>query len=366
MRIWPFRESRAENATDDAIGRLLGNASNGADPDANGLSAAAACTRFYTAAMALATVEPVGLAATLNPVALAAIGRMLASTGNFVADLEIDDAGQTVLRPTGDFEVAGLSPDPAQWAYELRYHVPSLSAPMRRRRPAQGVVHCRINELATAPHLGRSPIAVAHLSGRYAARLERRLGDDANTRVLHLIAAPDGTPAARMATLKNALSRSEGNATIVETMAGGWGSGRLAAPQRDWQSNRVGPTLPQANVYATSVLWPELCAAFGLSSQMWLADGISQREAARAGYLHTLIPLAEQVAHTMSDALGTPVAFNFDRAMYSDIRYRASALKSFTDAGVPLPAAMAIIGLADVQLPASPPATPDAPPQPEA
>ena len=366
MRIWPFGESRADgNATDDAIGRLLGNAANGDDPDANAISAAAACTRFYTAAMALAEVSPASLAATLNPVALAAIGRMLASTGNYVADLEIDDAGQIALRPTGDFEVAGLSPDPAQWAYQLNYHVPSRTEPIRRRRPAAGVVHCRINELPTAPHLGRSPIAVAHLSGRYAARLERRLGDDANTRVMHIIPVPDATPAARLETLRANLKRSEGNIHLTESMSpGGWGQGRLAAPQRDWQSNRVGPEIPQSSIYGTQLLWPQITAAYGLHAGMWLADGTTAREAFRSGFVATLIPLSEQIAHVLSDALGTPVSFNFDRAMYADIRARGSAYKSFVDGGIDPGTALTIIGLGDVALPASPPATPPTPPPP--
>ena len=43
-----------------------------------------------TAAMALADVLNLpALQPTLNPVALAAIGRMLASTGNYVADLTV-------------------------------------------------------------------------------------------------------------------------------------------------------------------------------------------------------------------------------------------------------------------------------------
>ena len=154
MRLWPFgnRESRA-GFTSQVSDEVISRATYGGDPDANGLSAAAACTRFYTSAMALATVSPASLQPTLHPVALAAIGRMLASTGNYVADLTVSDTGQTMLLPTGDFEVAGLSPDPAQWAYELRYRVPSRSEPMRRRRPAAGVAHIRINELDTAPHL---------------------------------------------------------------------------------------------------------------------------------------------------------------------------------------------------------------------
>ena len=225
---------------------------------------------------------------------------------------------------------------------------------------------CRINEAAaTAPGMGRSPIAVAHLSGRYAARLERRLGDDANTRVMHIIPVPDATPAARLETLRANLKRSEGNIHLTESMSpGGWGQGRLAAPQRDWQSNRVGPEIPQSSIYGTQLLWPQITAAYGLHAGMWLADGTTAREAFRSGFVATLIPLSEQIAHVLSDALGTPVSFNFDRAMYADIRARGSAYKSFVDGGIDPGTALTIIGLGDVALPASPPATPPTPPPP--
>ena len=367
MRLWPFgnRESRA-GFTSQVSDEVISRATYGGDPDANGLSAAAACTRFYTSAMALATVSPASLQPTLHPVALAAIGRMLASTGNYVADLTVSDTGQTMLLPTGDFEVAGLSPDPAQWAYELRYRVPSRSEPMRRRRPAAGVAHIRINELDTAPHLGRSPIAVAHLSGRYAARLERSLASDANTKVMHIIPTPDGTPAARVAALANSLRRTDGNIQFVETVAGGWGGGKLASPSRDFESRRVGPQLPQASVYATQLLWPQICAAYGIHAGMFLQDGTTAREAQRQAYLNTIIPLAGQVAHVLSDSLGVVISFDFSAAMFADIRARGQALKAMTGAGLDLPTALTIIGLGDVAttLPASPPATPASPPPP--
>ena len=363
MRIWPFTrtESRA-SFTSQVSDEVISRQASGGDPDANGLSAVASCVRFWTSAMALATVEPVSLAGTLNPVALAAIGRMLASTGNYVADLELDASGQPALRPTGDFEVAGMSPDPATWAYELRFAVPSQTEPLRRRRVAAAVAHIRINETAAAPWHGRSPIAVASLSGRYAGQLEQSLRRDASTRVLHIIAAPDGTPDARMRTLRDSLSRSEGNATLVETMAGGWGGGRLAAPRSDWQSNRIGPQLPQASVYATQLLWPQICAAYGIHAGMFLQDGTTARESQRQAYLNTIIPLAGQVAHVLSDALGQTVKFDFAAAMFADIRARAQSYSAFVQGGMTPAQALTIIGLADVSLPASPPATPNEPP----
>ena len=304
-------------AIDDALAQWAGSANMGGDVDPLGLSAAQAAIGFYSRAFAMATVEPASLQPTLSPIALASIARLLMSGGNYVAEIGISDSGALELLPCTDYEVAGTDPNPARWFYQLNYPTPSGGDSMRRRA-AGGVVHIRLNE--SPAWVGRSPLTVSTLTARYAANLEQSLRRDSATRVLHIIPAPDGTPADRMRTLRTSLSKSEGNATIVETMAGGWGGGRLASPRADWTSNRVGPTLPAPNVAAQSAVWNQVVACYGLHPGMWNGAGVDARESQRLGFLNGVLPTAEVVAWALSKALDTTVAFNFDRSMFSDLR----------------------------------------------
>ena len=147
---------------------------------------------------------------------------------------------------------------PETWRYNLKFPMPGENVdPIERNIAADGVVHIRNNwATAATPWKGVSPLVMAGTSATALANIETRLGHDANTRVLHIIPAPDGTPAARMQTLRTSLSQSRGNATLVESMAGGWGGGRLAAPSRDWEPRRVGQRFPKlTSCFAIKPRW---------------------------------------------------------------------------------------------------------------
>ena len=331
-------------AIDDALAQWAGNADTGNGPDPLGLSAAQAAIGFYSKAFAMAAIEPASLQPTLTPVALASIARLLLSGGNYVAEIGISDNGALELLPCTDYEIAGNDPQPARWYYQLNYPTPS-GGDARRQRPAGGVAHIRINE--SPAWVGRSPLTLSTLTARYAANLEQSLRRDAATRVLHIIPAPDGTPEARMRTLRTSLSKSEGNATLVETMAAGWQGSRMAAPKSDWTSNRVGPMLPAPNVAAQSAVWNQVVACYGLHPGMWNGAGVDARESQRLAFLNGVLPTAEIVAHVLSDALGATITMSFDRAMYSDLRSRSNAFAQFVAGGLTAQQALVLIGLTE-------------------
>ena len=260
-------------------------------------------------------MSPVSLQDTLTPVAMAAIGLMLGSAGNYVADVRIKD-GLPYLLPCQSFEVAGNDPDPDRWAYELCYQVPS--GQVLQHRPATSVIHAMINPSPAQPWRGRPPVVMAGLSGEYAAQLDRGLRDDASTKVMHLV--PCRTVCQRRGSpmLGTRFKQSRGNVKLVESVAAdGWGQGRLAAPPKDWHS-----VAASAHRYSRPACTParrsgrRYARHLELHAGMFLQDGTTAREAQRQAYLNTVIPMSDMLARTLSDAFGETVSFTFDRAMY--------------------------------------------------
>ena len=220
-------------------------------------------------AFALAVVEPASMATTLSARMRAMIGLELLLRGEFASEIGVDPRGGLVLYPALVASVTG-SYKPETWRYNLKFPMPGDNVdPIERNIAADGVVHIRNNWAgAAAQWRGVSPLVMAGTSSTALSNIETRLGHDANTRVLHIIPAPDGTPAARMQTLRTSLSQSRGNATLVESMAGGWGGGRLAAPSRDWEPRRVGPEIPQANILFRDQTALGIIGALGVPPQM--------------------------------------------------------------------------------------------------
>ena len=80
-------------------------------------------------------------------------------------------------RDSGDVYSAG-SPGARQgfgrWVYRVSEYGPSSTR--SRLLPAAGVVHCKYASSPLRPWAGKSPLAFAHLSASFAAKLEQALG----------------------------------------------------------------------------------------------------------------------------------------------------------------------------------------------
>ena len=160
---WPWQsEQRSEQKssyTDTVIATILSNASGtAADPSA--LAAQEASVGFYSRALSSATVSPAtARTAAVTPSFLALVGRRLASSGNFVALIEVED-GVVRFIPATSYDVSGGA-DPATWEYRV-----DLGGPSRQRTvkiEAAGVLHFRVN--ADLPWRGRSALQVASATG---------------------------------------------------------------------------------------------------------------------------------------------------------------------------------------------------------
>ena len=296
-------------------------------------------------AFALAVVEPASMATTLTAHTRAMIGLELLLRGEFAAEIDADIRGELVLYPALVDKVTG-SYKPQTWRYVLKFPMPDDQEPVERNVAADGVVHVRNNwATAATPWRGVSPLVAAGLSATALANIETRLGHDANTRVLHIIPAPDGTPAARMQTLRNSLSQSRGNATLVESMAGGWGGGRLAAPSRDWEPRRVGPEIPQANVLFRDQTALGIIGALGVPPQLLGGDSGSMREGYRQLQTIEVMPLARLAEEELSLKLNANIRLNFDALSAIDITAKSRAFQGFIAGGLTMEQALTLVGL---------------------
>ena len=100
------------------------------------------------------------------------------------------------------------------------------------------------------------------------------------------------------------LRGARGKALLLETVAAGWGDGRSAAPQRDWQASRLGPTPPESMVRVRSDAFEAVLAATGTPPSLFVdSDGTSQREAVRRWHMGTVEPLAKLLEEELSEKL---------------------------------------------------------------
>ena len=112
---------------------------------------------------------------------------------------------------------------------------------------------------------------------------------------------------------KSDIAAAKGNALLVETTAGGWQEGKVAAPTSDWKQQRLGPMPPEAMVKLAESAFARSLAAAGASPSLWNdADGTSKREALRQWHMGVVRPLARMLSAELSEKFGTPVRLKFD------------------------------------------------------
>ena len=118
--------------------------------------------------------------------------------------------------------------------------------------------------------------------------------------------------------MKADMRTARGKALFIETTAAGWGEGRTAAPQRDWQASRLGPQPPEAMTMIAKQTFAAVLSACGCSAAMFDdSDGTSKREAQRI-FLHgTVRPLGKMLAAELSAKLETEIALKLRSALHA-------------------------------------------------
>ena len=344
--LWPFTrrtEHRQASYTDGVVAALLSRAS-GTQADVAATAAVEAAAGALARAFASAEITPLTPATQgLTPDVLAQIGRALIVHGEHISLIDVR-GGRVSLLPVAAWDVTGAA-DSTTWRYRCDLAGPSGSVTVSR--PAESVIHCRYSTDPARPWVGVGPLARARLSGRLSAELEAALGDEAaGTRGFVLPIPSDGQDDS-VSDLRRDIGSLGGKTALVETLAAGWGDGRIAAPRGDYQPQRLGANPPASLATLRSDAAQAVLSACGTPIElMTVGDGTGQREAWRR-FLHgTVQPLAACVAAELAAKLDAPgLTFNFDRLFASDLSGRARAFQSLVNGGMAVDQAAALAGL---------------------
>ena len=274
---------------------------------------------------------------------LAQIGRSLIVHGEIVLILAVAE-GRVRLLPVASFDVTGAA-DSTTWRYRCDLAGPSGSVTVSR--PAESVIHCRYSTDPARPWVGVGPLARARLSGRLSAELEAALVDEASGTRGYLLPVPTAGQDDTVSDLRRDIGSLGGKTALVETLAAGWGDGRIAAPRGDYQPQRLGANPPASLATLRTDAAQAVLSACGVPVELVTAgDGTGQREAWRR-FLHgTVQPLASVVATELAVKLDAPtLTLGFDRLFASDLSGRARAFQSLVNGGMAVDQAAGLAGL---------------------
>ncbi len=352
MRWWPWgKTERRDSGGDfsDAVLRLI--EATAAGTAANTTSTAAVEAAAGALSRAFAGAEVIGpgwVRDAVTPSVLGQIGRDLVRNGDSMHVLRMDRMGRVRLIAASSWHWEG-NHDPDSWTVRVTAYGPSTSTTWNL--PAASVVFVRWGSSPGQTYTGTAPSSWAGTTARLQAEIERSLADEAGGPLAQLLPIPqdpgegvedDTDP---LADLRADIQAARGAARLVETTAGGWGDGRVAAPQRDWAARRLGPQPPAEVVKLANDSFDRMLAACGYSPALVsLADGTSQRESLRRWHLGTVLPLARMLEHELTAKLETDVSLRFDQ-YGSDLVSRAQTVDKLVRAGVALPTALEAVGL---------------------
>ena len=349
--MWPFRKTERRNFTEFGAAASAA-AALGTTVEADVASTAAAAvaigilSRTFASAEISPSVERTGLTAAV----LAEIGGAFIGAGESVWLIEVDGGGVRLSR-AASWLITGTGPNPAGWRYELMLPGPSMIE--RVIVPSEAVLHPRINMPASAPHRGRSPLAMAGFTAKALANAERSLAEELSGPSGLLIPAPlealgaireDGTDP--LSELEGQIGKLNGGTALVPTLArteltGGAG---VAA---DWRSVRIGANPPDSVVTLRGDGHNAMLAACGIPPALF-ASGMqanAAREALRQ-YLHaTVSPIARVLETEAKTKLEADVTLDFTALHASDVQGRARSFKALVDGGMALPDAAAASGI---------------------
>lgn len=217
-----------------------------------------------------------------------------------------------------------------------------------RHLPFAGVVFVRWGSTPGQPYVGTGPLSWAHTTARLQSEIERSLADEAQGPLAQLLAIPqDGGEGDPLAAMKADLRTARGKALLVETVATGWGEGRSAAPQRDWQvlapgadASRVDGAGPGGRFQPPS--WPPRGRRRRCST---IRTGRPQRESFRRYLTLTVQPMARVLERELASKLEARVRLSFDRLYAHDLQGRATSFQKLVGGGMALTEALATSGL---------------------
>lgn len=324
----------------DGVTELLLRQARGLDNDATQIAASEFAIGLISRCLAMAELDPA--LPYVSPGYLADVGRRLMTNGNAVAAIQIDQRGVTLL-PASGFDVRGAA-DPDTWYYRMTLPGPTRQA--NQTLAGSSVVHCRMNPGPTQPWLGSSPLIHAGVSATAVARVEKRLSEEANSRVGYLLPYRDLSDPQRD-DLKAGVENLAGNVGLVHSQQHAFDSRGSVGGSADYSPRRFGMQIPEANVKVRRDLVLDTVAALGVPPALFEANtGTGAQEAFRQFYVSTLEPIGAVVSHELAMKLDRPgLMLHLDRVSGSDIARRATGLVKLKEAGVDDAVARRIAGV---------------------
>ena len=343
-KIKSLFEKRA-SFTDEVINNALSIATSTSVQNASKTAALEIACGLWGRAFSGAVINPDTIATRLlTPMVLCNIGRQLIRRGECLFLIRASANGLQLL-PVGSWVVEG-DYDPASWMYRLDLYGPTRMGTVKVS--ADSVLHFRYAWDPASPYIGQSPIAFAQTTGALLGNAEQNLADESLTPGGTLIAVPSTTDSSsELAGLATDLQTNKGKILLVETMATGWGEGRMGAPMGDWTPKRYGATPPSSFVDLRDRATNNILSACGVSPAMVgeRADGTARREAYRQLVHTSIVPVAKLVAGEIASKLEVDVQFNFDTLFAADISARARSVGQLRSAGMALDKALETVGL---------------------
>ena len=273
-------------------------------------------------------------------------------------------AGRTIIR-TGEtvflLTARGLVPvESLYWEGELAEHesdwtgVVTTFGPSHnrtRRVPRDRLIVVRWGNTPGRPYEGKGPSQFATLAARASAESERAAGDDQASPVANLVPVPnsvndqDGGDNDNLKSLRADVTAAKGAALLVPTTNDGFGEGRGAAPQRDWNPTRLGPNPTAGQVTAADHAFNRMLAACGYPPALANpANAQSMREALRQWHMGTVQPVTRLIESELSRRLDSPIRLKLD-TYGLDIAGRAQAFAKLVAGGMELKEAAGISGV---------------------
>ena len=229
MGIWQRLrgvENRQAGAYSDAIISILQRQASGSSALPGATAALEACSGFVSRAFSSADVicSDEVKAESLDPTTLSMIGRAMIRAGEYVAVIQVDEAGRLRLAPASSYDVVGGS-DPETWFYRISTGGPTRQTTFENVH-SSGVVHIKYAADPAFPHRGFGPLQSAHLAGRLSAEVSTALADELSGPRGQLLPVPnaDGQDPT-VAELKADIKNLGGSLAFVESMADQFGTG---------------------------------------------------------------------------------------------------------------------------------------------
>ena len=350
---WPWRQ-RSEHrasATDALVAAIQAAAGGGTLANSNAIAAVETAAGLYASAFASARVvtDDARVAARLTPAFLSMMARSLVRRGEFLAVLEATPARGLELLPAGSWDVRG-GPVESDWWYRADLFGPSGST--SRLLPSDAVLHFRYSVDPSRPWRGLSPLESASATGKLAANLEQRLGEEAGASVGAWVPVPkadgddpddDDDPLGK---LRGDLRSAKGRAVLVESMSTNWGEGPGASGQgAGWKQHRFGANPPEVLEALRTSVGRDVLNACGVPPQL-VEPGASTgaREAWRRFVLSSCVGLAALVSDELAAKLA-PTAITFDELNGRDLVGRSQAYARLTDEKLSAADARLVVGL---------------------